>query len=34
MVLAGKIRDGETVKITAGKDSLLFNGEVAKQKAA
>jgi ATP-dependent Clp protease ATP-binding subunit ClpB len=34
MVLAGKIHDGETVKITAGKDGLLFNGEVAKAKAA
>ena len=34
MVLAGKVRDGETVKITAGKDGLLFNGEVAKAKAA
>jgi ATP-dependent Clp protease ATP-binding subunit ClpB len=34
MVLAGKVRDGETVKITAGPDGLLFNGEVAKAKAA
>jgi ATP-dependent Clp protease ATP-binding subunit ClpB len=34
MILQGKIHDGETVKVTAGKDGLLFNGEVAKQKAA
>lgn len=26
MVLAGKIRDGETVKVTAGKDGLKFGG--------
>jgi ATP-dependent Clp protease ATP-binding subunit ClpB len=29
MVLAGKIHDGETVKITAGKDGLMFNGAAA-----
>jgi len=34
MVLAGKIRDGETIKITAGKDGLMFNGEAAKARAA
>jgi ATP-dependent Clp protease ATP-binding subunit ClpB len=34
MVLAGKIHDGETVKITAGKDGLMFNGASAKAKAA
>ncbi len=34
MVLAGKIHDGETVKITTGPDGLLFNGAMAKQKAA
>ncbi len=34
MVLAGKIHDGETVKITAGKDGLMFNGAAAKRKAA
>ncbi|HUU66668.1 MAG TPA: ATP-dependent chaperone ClpB [Methyloceanibacter sp.] len=35
MVLAGKIRDGETIKITAGKDGLMFNGAAAsKAKAA
>ena len=28
MVLAGKIHDGETVKITTGPDGLLFNGAV------
>ena len=33
MVLAGKIRDGETVKITANKDGLLFNGQAVKQAA-
>jgi ATP-dependent Clp protease ATP-binding subunit ClpB len=33
MVLAGKIHDGETVKVTAGKDGLLFNGKAAKQAA-
>jgi ATP-dependent Clp protease ATP-binding subunit ClpB len=34
MVLSGKIHDGETVRIGAGKDGLMFNGEAAKQKAA
>jgi ATP-dependent Clp protease ATP-binding subunit ClpB len=34
MVLAGKIHDGETVKISAGKDGLMFNGAAAKAKAA
>jgi ATP-dependent Clp protease ATP-binding subunit ClpB len=34
MVLAGKIHDGETVKIGAGKDGLMFNGAAVKQKAA
>jgi ATP-dependent Clp protease ATP-binding subunit ClpB len=34
MVLAGKIHDGETVEISAGKDGLMFNGAAAKQKAA
>ena len=34
MVLAGKIHDGETVKITAGKDGLTFNGAAPKAKAA
>ncbi|MGH6865443.1 MAG: ATP-dependent chaperone ClpB [Methyloceanibacter sp.] len=29
MILQGKIRDGETVKITASKDGLMFNGEAA-----
>ena len=33
MLLAGKIHDGETVKITAGKDGLLFNGAAAKKAA-
>ena len=33
MVRAGKIHDGETVKITAGTDGLLFNGAAAKQAA-
>ncbi len=27
MVLAGKIHDGDKVKITAGKDGLMFNGD-------
>jgi ATP-dependent Clp protease ATP-binding subunit ClpB len=34
MMLAGKIHDGETVEVTAGKDGLMFNGEAAKAKAA
>jgi ATP-dependent Clp protease ATP-binding subunit ClpB len=34
MVLSGKIHDGETVRITAGKDGLMFNGAAAKAKAA
>jgi ATP-dependent Clp protease ATP-binding subunit ClpB len=33
MLLEGKVHDGETVKITAGKDGLLFNGAAAKQAA-
>jgi ATP-dependent Clp protease ATP-binding subunit ClpB len=33
MMLAGKIHDGETVKITAGKDGLMFNGAAAKKAA-
>ena len=33
MVLEGKIHDGETVKISAGKDGLMFNGEAAKKAA-
>ena len=33
MVLAGKIHDGETVKVSAGKDGLMFNGTVAKKAA-
>ncbi len=34
MILQGRIHDGESVKITAGADGLMFNGEAAKQKAA
>jgi ATP-dependent Clp protease ATP-binding subunit ClpB len=34
LLLEGKIHDGETVKITAGKDGLMFNGAAAKAKAA
>jgi hypothetical protein len=34
MVLAGKIHDGETVKISAGKDGPMFNGEAVKAEAA
>ena len=33
MLLEGKIHDGETVKITAGKDGLMFNGPAMKQAA-
>ena len=33
MMLAGKIHDGETVAITAGKDGLMFNGAAAKKAA-
>ena len=33
-MLAGKIKDGEKVVITAGKDGLMFNGAAAKAKAA
>jgi ATP-dependent Clp protease ATP-binding subunit ClpB len=33
MVLAGKIHDGETVKVSAGKDGLMFNGTAAKKAA-
>ncbi|HZJ12537.1 MAG TPA: ATP-dependent chaperone ClpB [Methyloceanibacter sp.] len=33
LLLDGKIHDGETVKITAGKDGLMFNGAAAKKAA-
>ncbi|HUU24747.1 MAG TPA: ATP-dependent chaperone ClpB [Methyloceanibacter sp.] len=33
-ILEGKLHDGETVKITAGKDGLKFNGEASTAKAA
>jgi ATP-dependent Clp protease ATP-binding subunit ClpB len=33
MLLEGKVHDGETVKISAGKDGLTFNGTAAKQAA-
>jgi ATP-dependent Clp protease ATP-binding subunit ClpB len=33
MLLEGKIHDGETVKITAGKDGLMFNGQAVKAAA-
>jgi ATP-dependent Clp protease ATP-binding subunit ClpB len=33
MLLEGKIHDGETVKIAAGKDGLMFNGAAAKKAA-
>jgi ATP-dependent Clp protease ATP-binding subunit ClpB len=26
LILSGKIKDGETVKISAGRDGLIFNG--------
>ena len=31
LLLEGKIHDGETVKITGGKDGLMFNGAAAKE---
>jgi ATP-dependent Clp protease ATP-binding subunit ClpB len=33
MLLDGKVHDGETVKITAGKDGLMFNGAAVKKAA-
>jgi ATP-dependent Clp protease ATP-binding subunit ClpB len=33
MILAGKIRDGETVKVTADKDGLIVNGQAVKMAA-
>jgi ATP-dependent Clp protease ATP-binding subunit ClpB len=33
LLLEGKIHDGETVKISAGKDGLMFNGAAAKKAA-
>ena len=32
-ILAGEVRDGDPVEITAGKDRLMFNGEAAKKAA-
>jgi hypothetical protein len=32
-VLVGTIHDGETAKIAAGKDGLMFNGATAKKAA-
>ena len=33
LILEGKIREGDTVKISAGPDGLIINGQVAKQAA-
>jgi ATP-dependent Clp protease ATP-binding subunit ClpB len=33
MLLEGKVHDGETVKISAGKDGLMFNGAATKKAA-
>ena len=33
LVLQGKLREGDTVKITADKDGLVINGEAVKQAA-
>jgi ATP-dependent Clp protease ATP-binding subunit ClpB len=33
MLLDGKVHDGETVKVTAGKDGLMFNGAAVKKAA-
>ncbi|KAB2884795.1 MAG: ATP-dependent chaperone ClpB [Pseudorhodoplanes sp.] len=33
LILSGKIRDGDAVKVSAGKDSLTFNGEAVKEAA-
>jgi ATP-dependent Clp protease ATP-binding subunit ClpB len=33
LILQGKIREGDTVKITAGKDGLIINGQAVKQAA-
>ena len=33
LILAGKIKDGDTVTVSAGKQGLTFNGEVAAQAA-
>ena len=33
MLLDGKVQDGETVKVSAGKDGLMFNGAAAKKAA-
>jgi ATP-dependent Clp protease ATP-binding subunit ClpB len=34
LILAGKVKDGETVRVTATKKGLAFNGEVAHAEAA
>ena len=34
MILQGKVKDGDTVNVTAGKGGLMFNGEAAKARAA
>jgi len=33
LILSGKIKDGETVKVSAGKHALTFNGEAVKEAA-
>jgi ATP-dependent Clp protease ATP-binding subunit ClpB len=33
LILSGKIKDGETVVISANKQGITFNGEVAQQAA-
>jgi ATP-dependent Clp protease ATP-binding subunit ClpB len=33
LILQGKIKEGDTVKITAGKDGLIINGQAVKQAA-
>jgi ATP-dependent Clp protease ATP-binding subunit ClpB len=34
MILEGRVHDGETIKVSAGKDGLTFNGQAAKALAA
>jgi ATP-dependent Clp protease ATP-binding subunit ClpB len=33
LILSGKVKDGDTVKVSAGKSGLTFNGQAVKEAA-